>query len=101
MSKSPYLLNTRMLEVRWSGGSCGQSGCTDPECVCALCAKPIGISDQDPRKANHDPECFGCDLCVDDVPIILFRGEGKDSGQAAFHDHCFKTLLLNPANDAR
>lgn len=87
-------LNERMAEVRWSSGSCGVSGCTDPECVCALCAQPIGIREDDPRWTGHDPDCFGCKLCEDEVPIILFRGEGKDMKQAAFHNACFEKCLV-------
>src|ERR1700752_1103306 len=57
-----------MLQVRWtSKGSCGQPGCPDPDCVCALCAKPLGISEEDPRRKSHEPDCYGCDLCEDDV----------------------------------
>jgi len=85
--------NERIGEVRWSKGSCGVSGCADPECVCALCAQPLGISEDDPRRADHDNECCGCPICEDDVPIILFRGEGKDMTQAAFHQRCFEKLL--------
>jgi len=90
-------LNERAAEIRWSKGSCGVSGCTDPECVCALCAQPIGISDEDPRRADHDNEdCCGCPICEDDVPMILFRGEGKKMKQAAFHTKCFEKLLVLP-----
>jgi hypothetical protein len=87
-------LNERAAEIRWSKGSCGQSGCTDPECVCALCAQPIGISEEDPRRADHDNyDCGGCEICEDDVPTILFRGKGKQMKQAAFHTKCFEKLL--------
>jgi hypothetical protein len=84
-----------MATVRWSSGSCGVSGCKDPECVCALCAQPIGIPEDDPRRDIHDQlDCAGCELCDDDVPTILFRGEGKAMKQAAFHTKCFKRLLV-------
>lgn len=86
-------LNERIAEVRWSKGSCGVSGCKDPECVCALCAQPIGISENDTRWDGHDPDCFGCELCEDEVPITLFRGEGKDMLQATFHNKCFEKVL--------
>lgn len=96
MSTNPKLnLNPALLQtVRWSIGSCGSSGCGDPECVCALCAQPIGIAEEDPRRADHNEECFGCSICEDDVPIMLFRGEGRQSRQAAFHKACFERLLV-------
>ena len=87
-------LNERMCEVRWSKGSCGQSGCRDPECVCAVCAQPIGIPDDDPRWEDHDEFCTGCEICEDAVPIILFRGKGRDAKQAVFHGACFEKVLL-------
>jgi hypothetical protein len=88
-------LNPELMQmVRWSSrGSCGASGCNDPECVCALCAKPIGVPDNDPRWHDHDYQtCFGCELCEDDAPLMLFRGEGKDTKQAHFHSACFRRL---------
>ncbi|HEV1992466.1 MAG TPA: hypothetical protein VGR34_06345 [Candidatus Dormibacteraeota bacterium] len=88
-----FALNEHIIEVRWSRGSCGVSGCAHPECVCALCAQPIGIPESDPRWAGHGEDCFGCELCDDEVPIILFRGEGRDMTQAAFHSRCFEKLL--------
>jgi hypothetical protein len=90
LNLNPELMKT----VRWSTGSCGNSGCVDAECACALCAKPIGIPEGDPRRDAHDQlDCAGCEICEDDVPMILFRGEGKDSRQAAFHTKCFNRLL--------
>jgi hypothetical protein len=85
-----------MLTVRWSArGSCGTPGCNDPECVCALCARPIGVPDDDPRQAEHDHQsCMGCELCEDDVPTMLFRGKGKNTEQACFHHRCFNKLLV-------
>jgi hypothetical protein len=81
--------------LRWSHGSCGVPGCADPECCCAVCALPIGIPEDDPTRDDHDQEfCGGCPVCIDDVPTILFRGEGKDMVQAAFHAECFEKLLL-------
>lgn len=82
-----------MAKVRWSKGSCGQSGCTDPECVCALCAQAIGVSEDVLEQSDHDPQCCGCPLCCDQVPIMLFRGEGEKSEQAAFHTKCFERML--------
>lgn len=86
-------LNERAAEIRWSTGSCGNAGCSDPECVCALCAQPIGVSESDMRWDGHDEDCGGCELCEDSVPMILFRGEGKAMLQAAFHNKCFEKLL--------
>ena len=84
-------------QIRWSNrGSCGESGCKDPECGCALCGLPIGVSDEDPRRISHDEEsCLDpkCDLCVDRVPLILFRGEGKHTQQAQFHDACWRKMI--------
>src|SRR6266403_3279266 len=83
-------LNNRMMEVSWSTkGSCGNSGCPDPDCVCALCAKPIGISEEDPRRADHDNECCGCPICEDDIPRILFRGDFIIMNQATIHIYSF------------
>lgn len=83
-----------MLTVRWtSRGSCGVPGCAEPDCVCALCAKPIGIPENDPRRDSHYEDCYGCEICEDDVPMMLFCGQGKDCAQAAFHNACFKRLL--------
>lgn len=86
-------LNERAFEIRWSKGSCGESGCADPDCVCALCAQPIGIAEEDPRRNDHDEECCGCPICEDDILMLLFRGEGKHMTQAAFHHKCFEKLL--------
>jgi hypothetical protein len=80
--------------VRWSArGSCGNSGCTDLECCCSVCHRPIGISEDDPRWDSHDDYCDGCELCRDSVPIILFRGEGEATEQAQFHEHCFDKVV--------
>jgi hypothetical protein len=84
-----------MRFVRWSRrGSCGEPGCKDPECCCSLCNQPIGVSDDDPRWDEHDEWCDDCDLCRDRVPLMLFRGEGKQCEQASFHGACFEKLLL-------
>lgn len=84
-----------MLMVRWSPASCGVPGCKDAHCVCALCAQPIGVPEDDLRRDAHDQfDCMGCEICEDDVPTILFRGEGKDMRQAAFHNRCFNRLLM-------
>jgi hypothetical protein len=93
--------NERISEVRWSSGSCGNPGCTDPECCCALCARPIGIPDDDTRWENHDEDCFGCELCEDNVPSVLFRGKGKNAKQAAFHTACFEKLILQRSEETK
>jgi hypothetical protein len=80
--------------VRWSRrGSCGNPGCTDAECRCALCGEPIGVSEDDPRWESHPEYCDDCDLCRDQVPVMLFRGEGKGMEQAQFHTACFATIV--------
>jgi len=87
----------RMRTVKWSRrGSCGERGCADPECLCGVCQLPIGVADDDPRWEEHDEWCGDCDLCRDQVPIILFRGEGKQMEQAQFHWQCFHGLLVQP-----
>jgi hypothetical protein len=82
--------------IRWSRrGSCGRSGCADPECVCALCQKPIGMPDEDEHWRSHDDDgCAGCEVCEGRVPLTLFRGEGKQCEEARVHDACFRRLLL-------
>lgn len=85
--------------IRWSHASCGQAGCKDESCCCALCRQPIGVPDDDPRwDAGHE-ECGDddCPLCVDRVPIILFSGEGKVMLQASFHQKCFEKAFWMPA----
>ena len=79
-------------QIKWSAGSCGNAGCKDPECCCALCREPIGVSEDDPRWDEHDDWCEDCDLCRDQVPLILFSGEGKAMKQAAFHAKCFEKI---------
>jgi hypothetical protein len=89
--------------IRWnSRGSCGNAGCPDPDCGCALCGEPIGVAENDPRWDNHDEFCGGCELCEDQAPIILFRGEGKAMQQASFHWSCFNkvTRFKSSAADA-
>lgn len=75
-------------------GSCGNSGCTDPECCCSFCAKPIGVSEEDPRWDAHPECCDDCDLCRDQVPIMLFHGEGERWKQAQFHLRCFEQVAV-------
>jgi len=83
----------RVADIHWSKrGSCGNSGCTDPECCCAVCRKPIGVAEDDPRWDQHDEDCNDCDLCRDSVPVILFRGEGRAMLQAQFHNKCFELV---------
>jgi hypothetical protein len=84
-----------MAKVHWSSrGSCGNPGCKDKECGCALCGLPIGIPEDDPRLEDHPEYCTDCDLCRDQVPIQLFRGEGKAVEQAQFHTKCFEKLMV-------
>jgi hypothetical protein len=45
------------------------------------------------RGRLHDEDCFGCELCEDNGPLILFHGQGKNAKQAAFHIACFEKLL--------
>ncbi len=84
--------------IRWSTrGSCGNAGCTDPQCCCAVCNKPIGVPDDDPRWEEHDEWCGDCDLCRDQVPIMLFHGEGRTMVQAQFHIECFNAIVEWPS----
>lgn len=86
--------------ITWSRGSCGNPGCTDAGCGCALCGAPIGISADDPRWDEHGYEdCYdqNCPVCADRVPIILFHGEGEAMVQAAFHLKCFEQAFWMPA----
>ena len=80
-------------KIRWSNGSCGTAGCTDETCTCSLCGRPIGVFEDDPRWNDHPDDCVECDLCIDQVPTILFRGEGLETQQAQFHLDCFRELL--------
>jgi len=92
---------TIVRPIRWSSrGSCGNSGCPDPECCCAVCGLPIGVSEDDPRWDSHDEWCDDCDLCRDRVPIMLFRGEGKATMQAQFHTRCFEAVAEIPQRAA-
>lgn len=76
-----------------SRGSCGEPGCTDPECCCSFCARPIGVAEDDPRWDEHEEYCDDCDLCRDSVPLMLFRGEGEQMQQAQFHVRCFEQIV--------
>jgi len=81
--------------IRWSKrGSCGNLGCADPECSCSLCGKAIGVSEEDPRWDSHDENCYECDLCRDRIPIMMWRGDGKDCEQAQFHLQCFQAIVV-------
>jgi hypothetical protein len=73
-------------------GSCGSAGCTDRYCRCSICDLPIGTAEDDPRWRGHDEYCDDCDLCRDQVPVMLFRGEGKLMEQAQFHNACFQQV---------
>jgi hypothetical protein len=80
--------------IRWSKhGSCGNPGCKDKQCCCAFCGLPIGTPKDDPRWDDHDQWCGDCELCRDQVPIMLFRGEGKQMEQASFHGLCFEKIV--------
>jgi hypothetical protein len=91
--------------IRWSRrGSCGNAGCTEPECCCALCGLPLGVAEDDPRwDAHGDGDCYdwNCPVCSDRVPLMVFRGKGKAAEQAAFHQKCFEevfeSVFLMPA----
>jgi hypothetical protein len=72
---------------------CGERGCSDPECLCGLCRLPIGVADDDSRWQEHSEFCMECELCRDQVPAILFRGEGKTMEEAQFHWSCFTKLV--------
>jgi hypothetical protein len=74
--------------LRWAKHYCGLPGCSCESCVCAVCARPIGAPEEDPRHADHDEFCAGCELC--EVPIILFREHGE---LAAMHPACFTGIL--------
>jgi hypothetical protein len=81
-------------KLAWSRrGSCGEPGCKDPECCCAVCRLPVGVSEDDPRWDNHSEDCGECELCRDQVPTMLFRGEGKACEQALFHQACFESCM--------
>ena len=73
-------------------GCCDQPGCTDRYCRCSVCDLPIGVADDDPRWDAHDEDCNDCDLCRDQIPVMLFRGEGKAMEQARFHVRCFEQV---------
>jgi hypothetical protein len=94
MSKPSFGLKSRFTgAIRWSlRGSCGNPGCTDPECCCSLCGEPIGVAEDDPRWDQHDEFCSDCELCRDQVPIQMFRGEGKKTEGAQFHLKCFEKI---------
>jgi hypothetical protein len=66
--------------VRWSGGSCDNA---DDSFVCAVCGLPIGVSEDDPKWDGRDQ-----------VPMIIFRGEGEDVEHATFHHGCFEQISI-------
>lgn len=88
-------LSRRALdELRWSQrGSCGNAGCTDPECRCSYCGEPIGVDEFDSRWAAHPDYCVDCVLCRDQVPTILFR-TGPPTLQANLHWNCFEAVSV-------
>jgi len=59
MSVASFSIKQRYAaQIRWSKrGTCGERGCTDPECGCSLCGEPIGVPDDDPRWDDHDEWC--------------------------------------------
>jgi hypothetical protein len=73
--------------------ACGELGCKDPQCVCSLCGEPIGTPKHDLRWGTHPKYCDGCDVCRDQVPLMLFRGEGRAMKRAQFHGRCFETIV--------
>jgi hypothetical protein len=92
-----FILKPQFLgAVRWSRrGSCGEPGCKDAECCCSLCGEPIGVPEDDPRWETHPEYCGGdCPLCRDQVPTMLFRGEGKATEGAQFHWACFRKIVF-------
>jgi hypothetical protein len=93
--KAPFYYEVVMIpEIRWSSrGSCGNSGCKDPECGCSVCGLPIGVAEDDHRLESHPDYCDGCELCQDQVPFILFQGDGEGMEQAQFHTVCFNRLV--------
>jgi hypothetical protein len=52
------------------------------------------VSEEDPRWEAHDEYCGDCDLCRDQVPVMMFRGEGKAMEQARFHWTCFQQIVF-------
>lgn len=89
----------KLRTVHWSRrGSCGTPGCIDPWCGCGFCGHPVGVLEDDPRWEKHDPDCDGCRLCEDQVPLMLFRGSGPTMEQAQFHAACFNLLLAKKAS---
>jgi len=73
---------------------CDEPGCKDFTCACSMCGQPIGVAETDPRWDAHDDCCTDCDLCRDQVPLILFRGKGKRMDAARFHIACFQKITF-------
>jgi len=81
---------------------CGEPGCKDPQCRCSLCGEPVGTAEKDPRWETHPGDCNDCDLCRDQVPLMLFRGKGRAMQRAQFHGRCFEAAVAiteKPASD--
>jgi len=94
MSVSFSLRPEYASRVRWHAHThCGEAGCTDRTCSCSFCGNPVGVAENDPRWMEHDEECCDCDLCRDQVPLILFRGEGQDVLMARFHENCARIVI--------
>lgn len=81
--------------IRWSArGSCGNAGCSDPECCCSLCGLPIGLAQEDPRWEGHYEDCAGCELCRDSYPLTIWRTfAGGRTEEARFHYLCFQKVV--------
>lgn len=96
MNAAAFAIKSRYVAlIRWSSrGSCGNAGCRDKECGCALCGESIGVNEFDPRWDGHSEFCGGCEVCRDSVPLILFRGEGNAMQQAQFHQACFEKIVF-------
>jgi hypothetical protein len=94
VSQSNFTLRREFAgAINWSSqGSCGNAGCADPSCVCSFCGLPIGRTDEELENLDHDAECDGCELCADQIPIILWRKRGRVTFQAQFHQACFTRL---------
>lgn len=80
--------------LKWSRrGSCGRPGCKDPECCCSFCGLPIGVPEDDLRWDDHDEFCGDCELCRDQVPLLMFRGEGKQTEGVQLHWACAQRIM--------
>ena len=55
----------------------------------------VWFSDADNELVDFEPLCSHCLKVIpeEDVPLMLFRGEGAATEIARFHDDCFQALL--------